>query len=261
MIYRIDVGTAKSPRDGNTGDAVGESIRQQIAEWGVRVGPITTRRIFLLDTEATAQQVNQIATELLADPVVESAQVVRDQPRDNGCSRIEVHLKPGVMDPVAASTEMAIRDMGVDVKEVRTGRSYLISGKLAREELKRIASRVLANGVVESVHFQPFIPREFPRGHAYEFKLRRVEIRKLTDDQLTKLSREGHLFLSLAEMKAIQNYFVKQNREPTDIELETLAQTWSEHCVDKTLQSAVDLEIKNDRGETIETRHYDNLIL
>src|SRR5215212_5889131 len=260
MIYRIDVAAAKSSRDGNSSDPVGESIRQQISEWGVKVGPITTRRIFLLDTDASAQEVNQIATELLADPVVESAQVIRESPHDNGSSRIEVHLKPGVMDPVAASTEMAIRDMGVDVKEVRTGRSYLISGKLPREELERIASRVLANGVVESVHFQPFIPREFPRGHAYEFKLRRVDIRKLSDEQLMKLSREGHLFLSLTEMKAIQNYFVGAEREPTDIELETLAQTWSEHCVHKTLKSAVDLEIKNERGETIETRHYDNLI-
>ncbi|HEV8292748.1 MAG TPA: phosphoribosylformylglycinamidine synthase subunit PurS, partial [Tepidisphaeraceae bacterium] len=260
MIYRIDVGTALRPREGASGDAVGESIRQQIAEWGVKVGPICTRRIFLIDTDAQEREVEEIARELLADPVVESAQVVREVMSDNGCSRIEVHLKPGVMDPVAASTEMAIRDMGFDVKEVRTGRAYLIEGKLAREELERIASRVLANGVVESVHFQPFIPREFPRGHAYEFKIGRAEIRKLSDEQLMKLSREGHLFLSLAEMKTIQNYFLKQNREPTDIELETLAQTWSEHCVHKTLKSAVDLEIKNEKGQTIETRHYDNLI-
>jgi phosphoribosylformylglycinamidine synthase II len=260
MIYRIDVGAALRPREGASGDAVGESIRQQIAEWGVKVGPISTRRIFLLDTDAGDRQVEAIARELLADPVVESAQVVREAMNDNGCSRIEVHLKPGVMDPVAASTEMAIRDMGFDVKEVRTGRAYLIEGKLAREELERIASRVLANGVVESVHFQPFIPREFPRGHAYEFKIRRAEIRRLSDEQLMKLSREGHLFLSLEEMKAIQNYFVKQNREPTDIELETLAQTWSEHCVHKTLKSAVDLEIKDENGKTIAMRHYDNLI-
>src|SRR3954469_9200846 len=128
MIYRIDVGAAKAAREGAGGDAVGESIRQQIAEWGVKVGPISTRRIFLLDTNANEREVEQIARELLADPVVESSQVVREAMKDNGCSRIEVHLKPGVMDPVAASTEMAIRDMGFDVKEVRTGRAYLIEG-------------------------------------------------------------------------------------------------------------------------------------
>src|SRR5258705_13984152 len=103
MIYRIDVGAASSAREGKSGDAVGEWSRQQIGEWGVKVGPISTRRIFLLDTDANERQVEQIARELLADPVVESAQVVREAMKDNGCSRIEVHLKPGVMDPVAAS--------------------------------------------------------------------------------------------------------------------------------------------------------------
>src|SRR5256885_15537521 len=106
MIYRIDVGAALRPREGAAGDAVGESIRQQIAEWGVKIGPISTRRIFLIDTDAQEREVEEIARELLADPVVESAQVVEAM-SDNGCSRIEVHLKPGVMDPVAASTEMA----------------------------------------------------------------------------------------------------------------------------------------------------------
>ncbi|HEX4124551.1 MAG TPA: AIR synthase-related protein, partial [Tepidisphaeraceae bacterium] len=81
-----------------------------------------------------------------------------------------------------------------------------------------------------------------------------------SDAELTKLSREGHLFLSLAEMKAIQDYFRSENREPTDIELETLAQTWSEHCVHKTLKSAVDVEVRDVTGKLIGTRHYDNLI-
>src|SRR5204862_2856444 len=96
--------------------------------------------------------------------------------------------------------------------------------------------------------------------HPDEFNHHRIDILKLSDDQLLKLSREAHLFLSLAEMKAIQDYFQKQNRQPTDIELETLAQTWSEHCVHKTLKSSVDLEIKDESGQTIETRRYDNLI-
>ena len=81
-------------------------------------------------------------------------------------------------------------------------------------------------------------------------------MRELNDEQLKKLSREGHLFLSLAEMKAIQSYFREQGREPTDIELETLAQTWSEHCVHKTLKSAV--EVVDETGRTL--RQYGNLI-
>jgi phosphoribosylformylglycinamidine synthase subunit PurSL len=119
---------------------------------------------------------------------------------------------------------------------------------------------VLANGVIESVHFEPYTPRQFSRGHEYAFQLRHVPIRSLDDEQLKKLSREGHLFLSLAEMKAIQAYYFEHGREPTDVELETLAQTWSEHCVHKTLKSAVDLSIQDASGNTIARRHYDNLI-
>ena len=254
MIYRIDVRTRAA--EGEI-DRAGEAVRREIAQMGASVGAIQTWRIFLLDTSAPAREVQRIAQELLADPVVEEARAVDGgQVRESGKSRIEIHLKPGVMDPVAASTEMAIRDMGLEVREVRTGRAFVIEGKVDQRELERIAGRVLANGVIESVHFDAFVPAEFPAGHPYTFKLRHVEIRDLSDEQLTKLSREGHLFLSLAEMKAIQSYYREQGREPTDIELETLAQTWSEHCVHKTLKSAV--EVVDESGETL--RRYGNLI-
>jgi phosphoribosylformylglycinamidine synthase II len=257
MIYRIDVRTRA--KQGEI-DRAGDAVRREIAELGTAVGPIATWRIFLLDTPASRQDVARVASELLADPVVEEAKAIEAHIADPGKSRIEIHLKPGVMDPVADSTEMAIRDMGLSIREVRTGRAFVIDGVVDRSELQRIAGRVLANGVIESVHFDAFVPSEFPAGHPYTLKLRHVEIRNLSDEQLTRLSREGHLFLSLPEMKAIQNYYREQNREPTDIELETLAQTWSEHCVHKTLKSAVDVEVQDESGKTIGHRKYANLI-
>ncbi|HEX4797604.1 MAG TPA: phosphoribosylformylglycinamidine synthase subunit PurS [Humisphaera sp.] len=261
MIYRIDVRTNPPARGGEAAaDPLGQAVRQQIKEFGATVGPIATSRIFLIDSDADRGQIQRAARELLADPVVESAELVSGNANGNGHSRIEIHLKPGVMDPVAASTEMALRDMGLNVREVRTGRAYVIDGKIARDELARIANRVLANGVIESVHFDAYVPQKFESGHPYEFRLRHVALRQLTDEQLQKLSREGHLFLSLAEMKAIQNYFREQNREPTDIELETLAQTWSEHCVHKTLKSGVEVEVQDESGEAIGKRSYKNLI-
>jgi phosphoribosylformylglycinamidine synthase len=268
MIYRIDVRTTPAARGGEAAvDPVGAALRHQIAEFGPDVGPIDTSRIFLIDTDADTGDVARVARELLADPVVEQAELVPPAPAgSNGDhplrneSRIEVHLKPGVMDPVAASTEMAIRDMGLPVREVRTGRSYVIRGGVPRQELERIAGRVLANGVIESVYFEPFVPQRFARGHDYAFQLRHVPMRGLADEQLTKLSREGHLFLSLAEMKAVQAWYRQQGREPTDVELETIAQTWSEHCVHKTLKSAVDVEVRDASGKILGKRHYDNLI-
>ncbi len=75
------------------------------------------------------------------------------------------------------------------------------------------------------------------------------------DATLEKISQAGLLSLSLQEMKVIQAYFQKQNRNPTDVELETLAQTWSEHCKHKTFGAVIDYEEKG-RG----SRTYDNLL-
>src|SRR5688572_13370136 len=261
MIYRIDVRTTALARGGEAAvDPVGEAIRQQIKEFSPAVGAIETSRIFLIDTDAPREHVQRVAGELLADPIVEQADLILEPPADSGRSRIEIHLKPGVMDPIAASTEMAVRDMGIDINEVRTGRSYVICDKVDEAELKHIASRVLANGVIESVHLKPFIPKQFEQGREDKFQLRHVPIRELNEPQLAKLSREGHLFLSIPEMKGVQDYFRKQNREPTDVELETIAQTWSEHCVHKTLKSAVEIEVQDETGKVIGHRRYGNLI-
>ncbi|HWB54645.1 MAG TPA: phosphoribosylformylglycinamidine synthase subunit PurS, partial [Tepidisphaeraceae bacterium] len=254
----MDVRTDSPARSGE-GDPLGEALRHQIAEFGPKVGPIRTSRIFLIEANATTDEMRKGAEQLLADPIVETAELVEKPPADSG-SRIEIHLKPGVMDPVAASTEMALRDLGIEVGQVRTGRAYVFEEKIERGELKRIAERVLANGVIESIHFEPFVPREFEHGRPYELKIRHVRILDLNDEQLSRLSREGHLFLSLGEMQAVQGYFRGQKREPTDIELETIAQTWSEHCVHKTLKSAVDVEVRDAEGNTIERRQYGNLI-
>jgi phosphoribosylformylglycinamidine (FGAM) synthase-like enzyme len=61
------------------------------------------------------------------------------------------------------------------------------------------------------------------------------------------LSRSGQLALSLPELKAVQRHFAELGREPTDCELETIAQTWSEHCSHKTLRGRIAF-----RGKTID---------
>ncbi|MGC9397393.1 MAG: phosphoribosylformylglycinamidine synthase subunit PurL, partial [Anaerolineae bacterium] len=67
-----------------------------------------------------------------------------------------------------------------------------------------------------------------------------IPIRDLDDDALQRLSTERVLFLSLAEMQTIQAEFQVLGRDPTDVELEILAQTWSEHCLHKTFKAEID---------------------
>ncbi len=61
----------------------------------------------------------------------------------------------------------------------------------------------------------------------------------MDDAALERLSLQGQLYLSLAEMQTIQAHFQALGRDPTDVELETLAQTWSEHCSHKTLAGRI----------------------
>src|SRR5688500_16438112 len=109
MIYRIDVRTTSMARGGEAAvDPVGGAGRPPIAAFARMGGPTGPRRILLSASDADREQVQSSAAKLLADPVVGQAELVGGAPNDNGRSRIEIHLKPGVMDPVAASTEMAI---------------------------------------------------------------------------------------------------------------------------------------------------------
>ncbi|MGH7177300.1 MAG: phosphoribosylformylglycinamidine synthase subunit PurL [Tepidisphaeraceae bacterium] len=249
MIWRVEVHPAGR-------EYAAESVRLELADPGFDVPAPQTFRIFLIDSEASPQQMQRVGSELLADPVTEQAVVQVHAPEHPDGSLIEIHPRPGVMDPVAASTELAIRDMRVPVREVRTGRAFQFPGRLPHDVLADIARRALANEVIESVHFAPFFPREFERGRERQFELRTIPLACLSDDSLAKLSRDAHLFLSTIELRAIQTHFAGLGRDPTDIELETLAQTWSEHCVHKTLKSAV--EVYDESGRLL--RRYDSLL-
>jgi len=72
--------------------------------------------------------------------------------------------------------------------------------------------------------------------------VRIVDILSAGEDELQKISKDNLLALTLEEMLAIKAYFKKQERNPTDVELETIAQTWSEHCKHKTLTGLIEYE-------------------
>src|SRR5690349_2352613 len=91
-----------------------------------------------------------------------------------------------------------------------------------------------------------------------------VPLRDLQDAELEKISREGMLSLSLEEMKTIQAHFSSLRRDPTDAELETIAQTWSEHCYHKTFRARCNYleEVLSDEEPLASTgaKRYDNLL-
>jgi len=216
----------------NTPDPRADRLVREAAALGYTLRSARTAKVYLLEGELTGAQRDAIARALLANPVTET---LADGNAHRGVT-LEVHPLPGVMDPAAQSVEEAVGELlGVEVR-ASTGARYDLEG-LAAEDAKALAARLLFNPVVQALHVGPYHPEALPHGTPYEFRPITVTITTLDDAGLERLSREGHLFLSPGEMRAIQRHYQGLEREPTDIELETLAQTWSEHCVHKTLKS------------------------
>lgn len=70
------------------------------------------------------------------------------------------------------------------------------------------------------------------------------QIGKATQAQLAEINSELALGFSAEELKVIQVYFKKENRNPTDVELQTISQSWSEHCCHKTFKGKIQLDGK-----------------
>jgi phosphoribosylformylglycinamidine synthase len=197
---------------------------------------VTTAKVYLVEAPIASSDLDRVLERLLADPVTEQASL--GAAASPAAQTVEVHPLPGVMDPVAQSVAEAIKDLTGGEAQVSTGSRFDFPG-LAKDKVDELARRMLANPVIHQISIGPWQPRELPKGHGYKLQVRTIPLLSLDDEQLTRLSRDAHLFLSLEEMRAIQAEFGRVGRDPTDIELETLAQTWSEHCVHKTLKSTV----------------------
>jgi phosphoribosylformylglycinamidine synthase subunit PurSL len=201
-------------------------------------------RGYLLAGDLSRKQVEQLAAELLVDPVVETRHVENLDVKDPGKAtndHVTVLLKPGVMDPVAQSVSAAGKDLGIPVETVLTFRRYYLSTPYSVLSTQHSAiTRVLANDAIEQIIPGLVTPAHLKLGTPYQFKLIEVPLRQLDETALARLSRDNQLALNLAEMRAIQEHFRNLGREPTDVELETLAQTWSEHCSHKTLKGKIE---------------------
>ena len=242
-LVRIEV----RPKPGQA-DPVGEAACRQARSLGLSDSPsrIDAASIYLIQGPIDERQAGRLAEELLADPVMEDATIGSSPAR--GAALVEIHPRPGVMDPNAEAIESAVQSMlGVEV-QVRTGRRYDMHG-VDRETAQAVARRCLANSVIHAIHDEPYHPQAFPAGSPRELRTVTVPLDDMNDEALVRLSREAHFFLSLEEMKAIQAEFHRLGRAPRDIELETLAQTWSEHCVHKTLKATIRYREETNDGD------------
>jgi len=238
-------------------DVHGKSVLEDIRELGISsVQAVQSAKVFLIEADFDKNFAERVAQELLADPVCEEYYIGRSG-APAGLAKatlIEVHLKSGVTDPVAESVMAAVADMGVKADNVRTARKYVLLGEITQSQTDTIAKKLLSNDCIEDCVIGNEAEPPSPHLKPYELQIIHWPIRELDNDELTALSKEKDLFLNLVEMQTIQKYFQELGREPTDVELEAIAQTWSEHCVHKTLKSSVDMSVD---GKQV---HFDNLL-
>lgn len=206
--------------------------------------------LYFMEGDLSPETLHKISQTLLSDPVTDQYSwqpLGKDRVTafkaeyDNGCLTIEVTLRPGVTDNTANELLRAAHRVGYrELQAVATGTRYEFSGELTESELHRIAKALLVNDTIQRYTLGEIQP-EFAHGTPEVIPPDNIDLSQFDDDGLLILSRERRLALDLNEMRAVRDYFARENRPATDAELETIAQTWSEHCVHKTFRAMIDV--------------------
>ncbi len=214
---------------------------QKAKLFGVRADQIVEYRVFHVRGDLDPEQVELLASELLVDPVRQWWMHRSEHTPPSGHGRvtvIETGLRPGVTDREGAELVRAARELGLPVEAAAVASRWLIYGFLSDRHIQLLADRVLHNSVIERWALD-----ELPPAHAdlsaTPTATAIIPLSGLDHHDLEELSRSRRLGLTAEEMVAIQKHFASEGREPTDGELETLAQTWSEHCSHKTFRAVI----------------------
>ena len=260
MADRIEVGFKEGIRD-----ALGEKTKKRIIDnLAMPVEKVATVEVYTIAGELSALELQKAAEGPLSDPVIQAFSINRPLAK-NFDWLIEVGFRPGVTDNVGKTAREAItlllgENTGERKIAVYTSRQYLISGKILKTDAEKIAAGLLANDLIErhqviaardfdfNVGLPAFVPQVTGKDEPH---VAQINLAKVDTLGLLKISQDKLLALNLEEMQVIQRYYqnpsVLKTRKKfgldentTDVELECLAQTWSEHCKHKIFNSKID---------------------
>lgn len=261
MIYRIEVRS----RPGFN-DARSVAIAADIRSLGISAEvTVEVADLFFIEGDLSEADVHRLCRHLLCDPVVQDY-VVGDNDRpastaDHQC--VEVAFKPGVTDATADELVRAAHELDVNgVTRAATGAQFCLHGDLTAAQAQTIARRLLGNEVIQTFAMNaPIQPlTDFHPAISENARIEIIPICDADDDALIRLSSERRLALNLDEMRAIRDYFIEIGRDPTDAEIETLAQTWSEHCVHKTFKALIQIADSSSATCTLHPATIDGLL-
>jgi len=221
-----------------------------------------------LDDTQCENQMMERGNEVFFDPIIEKIHyqhfpVSMDNMEPHFV--VEVGMKPGVTDNAGRAASEALSLLGISAT-VSCGHVYFLFGaNLNIEHAEKLAANILANELIQSVNIQKY--SDFKNNDRYknvslpkvviEGNINTQEINlEVSDEELQKLNIDNCLALTLKEMYHLRDYYrdseVKKSRKeiglpenPTDVEVEVVAQTWSEHCKHKIFAGNIEYSEKN----------------
>ncbi len=250
-------------------DVAGRRVAEAARSWlDLELGRVKTVQVYVIDFPLEPEQLRSFASEALRDRVLET--VVVDEPHTDPAyaSFVLVAKHPGVTDDVGISAQRTLADwlgepIDTTTQHIFSQTVYLIEEEIPDDALRKLAEDVLGNPLINQFRYGAFdslpwihpvvsLPAQ-PQTHTISLEL--------PDSELLELSQRMVLSLNLGELHAIQAHFrdpeVEASRQakglpadPTDCELEVLAQTWSEHCKHKEFNALIryrDLDTGDER--------------
>jgi len=224
------------------------------------VNDVVLTDTYTIDAELSAEN-QEIARAAFENALLEKTTCNDSQAPDTFDWVIDVGFLPGVTDNVGTTVRETVQDACkltfADHEHAYSSQTVYLSGDLSEEQANTVAHS-LHNSLIQRVTIKN--KADFDRDGGLETTVPRVTLAGATDvseinlsvsdEELSELgakgianadgSRRGPLALELDYLKVIQDYFAKEGRKPTDIELESIAQTWSEHCKHTIFSDAID---------------------
>ncbi len=270
MAHRIEV----AYRDGIR-DVPGEKLKKKIkTDLGIDIENAGVVDVYTIDANLDAGIIEILKTDVFVDPVIQKGYI--DEPVPVFCDWIiEVGFKPGVTDNVGRTAKEVIEALsGHKFKEnegVFTSRMYFLKGNLEENQIKTIAEGMLANIVINRYAYKTAARYQNDKGMGVDIPKVRVEHEPAVEtfdlstgiEEMMRINRERTWALSRDELTIIQKYFLRKDvmedrkaigltPSPTDVEMEALAQTWSEHCKHKIFNARIKYE-EDGNVETIDS--------
>ncbi len=257
-------------------DCVGRNLAAKIqAALHLSVDAARVAKVFTVEGLDDAELRKAVDAAALHDPVLHEAFLAPPAKLDDGVTFVlEVGFRPGVTDNegrTARDTLALVLGRARDFS-VYTASQYHLHTSLTRADVERIAKDLLANELIQRYAVksraewekEPGFPPHAARvtGAAGD-EVAVIPLSRMSDGELMEFSRANTLALSLEEMHAIKAHYelleVRAARaaqdlpaDPTDAEVEVLAQTWSEHCKHKIFASRIDyVNEETGRRETV----------